>query len=225
MTATRDELDDEADGVGELGLLPLFRTAGERTDGHRRAAGRVRSDFRLRLEPTSEPDRRTEGDHLEVGGDAPNPAVRRGERSRSASEVGQQVTGGQLGDDEPAPDAQPTPLVGLGRVTPLALGPVLTSPPRGWLGRGSGRVDWAQVALFRAAASDRLGAALASDPGLDRDGQRELGRSIIWELLEAEAAAGVVGGPSAGAAGCAAGDGVGGVRRVVRVGPVAAVGG
>ena len=50
-------------------------------------------------------------------------------------------------------------------------------------------MDWAQVALFRAAASDRLGAALASDPGLDRDGQRELGRSIIWELLEAEAAA------------------------------------
>jgi type IV secretory pathway ATPase VirB11/archaellum biosynthesis ATPase len=188
VTATRDELDDEADGVGELGSLPLFRTAGERTDGHRRAAGRVRSDFRLRLEPTGEPDR-SEGDHLEVGGDAPNPTVRRGERSRSASAVGQRVTGGQLGDDEPARAAQPTPLVGLGRVTPLALGPLLTSPPWGWLGRGSGRVDWAQVALFRAAASDRLGAALASDPGLDRDGQRELGRSIIWELLEVEAAA------------------------------------
>ena len=136
---------------------------------------------------------------------------------------GQQVTGASSATIA-APDAQPTPLVGLGRVTPLALGPVLTSPPRGWLGRGSGRVDWAQVALFRAEASERLSAALAHDPGLDRDGQRELGRSIILELLQAEAAAGLSAGRRAGAAGCAAGDGVGGVRRLVRAGPAAAAG-
>ena len=53
-----------------------------------------------------------------------------------------------------------------------------------------GRVDWSQVAMFRSQASERLSAALGEDPGrLDREGQRELGRSIILELLQAEAAA------------------------------------
>ena len=66
---------------------------------------------------------------------------------------------------------------------------VVAEPPAGWVGHGTGRVNWAQVALFRSEASDRLGSALAADPGLDRDGQRELGRSIILDLLEAEAAA------------------------------------
>ena len=66
---------------------------------------------------------------------------------------------------------------------------VVAEPPAGWVGAGTGRVNWAQVALFRSEASDRLGSALAADPGLDRDGQRELGRSIILDLLEAEAAA------------------------------------
>jgi Flp pilus assembly CpaF family ATPase len=62
-------------------------------------------------------------------------------------------------------------------------------------------VDWAQVAVLRAAASDRLSAALASDPGLDRDGQRELGRSIIWDLLEGDAAAALSAGRAASSPG------------------------
>lgn len=50
-------------------------------------------------------------------------------------------------------------------------------------------IDWALVAAFRSQASEQLSAALGGDRGrLDRQAQRELGRSIILELLEAEAA-------------------------------------
>ena len=48
--------------------------------------------------------------------------------------------------------------------------------------------------MLRSQASDRLSAALGEGLGrLDRDGQRELGRAIILELLQAEAAARIVG--------------------------------
>ena len=54
---------------------------------------------------------------------------------------------------------------------------------------GSAGLDWALVAAFRSQASEQLSAALGGDRGrLDRQAQRELGRSIILELLETEAA-------------------------------------
>ncbi|EWT06789.1 secretion system protein E [Intrasporangium chromatireducens Q5-1] len=54
---------------------------------------------------------------------------------------------------------------------------------------GSSGIDWALVAAFRSQASEQLSAALGGDRSrLDRQGQRELGRSIILELLEAAAA-------------------------------------
>lgn len=50
-------------------------------------------------------------------------------------------------------------------------------------------IDWSLVAAFRSQASEQLSAALGDDRSrLDRQGQRELGRSIILELLEAAAA-------------------------------------
>ena len=50
-------------------------------------------------------------------------------------------------------------------------------------------VDWSVVAVLRAQASDRLSAALGEDRArLDRPAQQELGRAIILELLQAEAA-------------------------------------
>ena len=50
-------------------------------------------------------------------------------------------------------------------------------------------IDWALVASFRSQASDQLSAAIGQDRGrLDRAGQEELGRSIILELLQSEAA-------------------------------------
>jgi pilus assembly protein CpaF len=50
-------------------------------------------------------------------------------------------------------------------------------------------MDWALVAAFRSQASDQLSAAIGEDRGrLDRAGQEQLGRSIILELLQSEAA-------------------------------------
>ena len=50
-------------------------------------------------------------------------------------------------------------------------------------------VDWGLVAAFRSQASEQLSAALGDERGrLDRQAQRELGRSIILEILETEAA-------------------------------------
>ena len=50
-------------------------------------------------------------------------------------------------------------------------------------------INWALVAAFRSQASEQLSAALGDDRGrLDRQAQRELGRSIILELIETEAA-------------------------------------
>jgi len=50
-------------------------------------------------------------------------------------------------------------------------------------------IDWALVAGFRSQASDQLSAAIGQDRGrLDRAGHEELGRSIILELLQSEAA-------------------------------------
>ncbi len=55
-------------------------------------------------------------------------------------------------------------------------------------GASAGVVDWALVAAFRSQASEQLSAALGGDRArLDRQGQRELGRSIILELVAAEA--------------------------------------
>ena len=88
------------------------------------------------------------------------------------------------------------------RLTPTELGPSAqpptdltvhqtytqpTAPQSG--GGASTRLDWALVAAFRSQASEQLSAALGGDRGrLDRQAQRELGRSIILELLESEAA-------------------------------------
>ena len=53
----------------------------------------------------------------------------------------------------------------------------------------TGGLDWALVAAFRSQASEQLSAALSADRGrLNRTAQRELGRSIILELLETAAA-------------------------------------
>lgn len=53
----------------------------------------------------------------------------------------------------------------------------------------AGVLDWPLVAAFRQQASDRLSAALGQQRGhLDAGAQRERGRAIIAELLEAEAA-------------------------------------
>src|SRR5215218_10116502 len=59
----------------------------------------------------------------------------------------------------------------------------------GQLGR-QGRPAWSQVALLRSQASERLSGILGDGrTRLDREAQQELGRSIILELLQAEAAA------------------------------------
>lgn len=49
-------------------------------------------------------------------------------------------------------------------------------------------IDWKQIALFRSQASDRLSAATTDERGRDPEMDKELGRSIIQELLQAEAA-------------------------------------
>ncbi|MFC6706499.1 CpaF family protein [Flexivirga alba] len=49
-------------------------------------------------------------------------------------------------------------------------------------------IDWGLVAAFRGQASEQLSAAIGKDRTLDEQAQEELGRSIILELLESEAA-------------------------------------
>lgn len=49
-------------------------------------------------------------------------------------------------------------------------------------------MDWNQVAVFRSQASDQLTAALRNERDIDAETQRELGRSIIQELLQAAVA-------------------------------------
>lgn len=46
------------------------------------------------------------------------------------------------------------------------------------------KIDWHQVALFRAQASERLVERLGDDKGKDLDAERELGKEIIQILLE-----------------------------------------
>ena len=46
-------------------------------------------------------------------------------------------------------------------------------------------IDWATVATLRAQASEQLSQAVAADRGrLDKEGQQELGRSIVLDLIE-----------------------------------------
>ena len=52
----------------------------------------------------------------------------------------------------------------------------------------AGKVDWQQVAVFRAQASNQLTAALGDQRGMDPETERELGRAIILELLQSTAA-------------------------------------
>jgi len=52
----------------------------------------------------------------------------------------------------------------------------------------TGPVDWQQVAMLRAQASDQLTAALGDQRGMDPETERELGRAIIQELLQTTAA-------------------------------------
>jgi Flp pilus assembly CpaF family ATPase len=71
---------------------------------------------------------------------------------------------------------------------------LVRNPPQGWGRRhraghlGTAGMDWSLVARLRVQASERLSASLGEEPGhLDRDAQQELGRSIIVDLLQAEA--------------------------------------
>ena len=52
----------------------------------------------------------------------------------------------------------------------------------------AGEIDWQQVAMLRSLASDQLTSALGEQRGLDQETERELGRSIIQELLQTGAA-------------------------------------
>lgn len=58
--------------------------------------------------------------------------------------------------------------------------------PRKALAPSSG-IDWQYVATLRSQASDQLTAALRTERGEDTEAERELGRAIIQELLQAEA--------------------------------------
>lgn len=77
---------------------------------------------------------------------------------------------------------------------PTSSAPPLTRRPAGSAmvaaesGQSRPGLDWAQVAGLRALASDRLTAALESAGHLDEAGRRELGRSVVQELLQEEAA-------------------------------------
>ena len=69
----------------------------------------------------------------------------------------------------------------------------VTESPPWWANAGqtrpAGGVDWAQVAVLRSQASERLSTQLGDDRGrLSREAQQELGRAVILELLQAEAA-------------------------------------
>lgn len=49
-------------------------------------------------------------------------------------------------------------------------------------------IDWGLIAAFRGQASEQLSAAVGEDRSLDPQAQQQLGRAIIVELLESEAA-------------------------------------
>ncbi|MGC3994775.1 MAG: CpaF family protein [Propionicimonas sp.] len=51
---------------------------------------------------------------------------------------------------------------------------------------GAAGVDWAVVAGLRGAASNALTEAIGEQPGMDRDEQEQLGRSIIQRLLDGQ---------------------------------------
>lgn len=51
-----------------------------------------------------------------------------------------------------------------------------------------GGIDWQHVAALRSQASDQLTAALGAERGEDEEAEREIGRAIIQELLQSEAA-------------------------------------
>ena len=51
-----------------------------------------------------------------------------------------------------------------------------------------GAVDWKQVALLRSQASEQLTNRLGEERGIDLDAEREIGRSIIQELVQSTAA-------------------------------------
>lgn len=79
----------------------------------------------------------------------------------------------------PAGTTSPTDLPGLSATENAALQARSSSPPT---------VDWAQVAVFRSQASDQLTSAMGEDRQRDRATEEEVGRSIIQELLQSEAA-------------------------------------
>lgn len=82
----------------------------------------------------------------------------------------------------------------LGSVDPVAGSPAgelatAHSPGPGDQATSPGSIDWPLVAAFRAQASDQLTRAVEADRGrLDRDAEKELGRAIIQDLLQAAAA-------------------------------------
>ena len=115
---------------------------------------------------------------------------------------------------------------------PTAL--LVRNPPQGWdqphwagrLGSTGAGVDWSLVARLRTQASDRLSASLGDGQGpLDREAQQEIGRSIIVDLLQAEAQERLSAGLGAWSMLEQDSCREGGLRRLVRAGSAAAAGG
>jgi pilus assembly protein CpaF len=80
-------------------------------------------------------------------------------------------------------------------VPPASTNPNGIGPLPADLGRWGGaeivadwQINWQEVALLRAQASDQLSAAVGEDRTMDPDAEREFGRSIIQELIQTTAA-------------------------------------
>ena len=87
-------------------------------------------------------------------------------------------------------------------------------------------MDWSLVARLRTQASERLSAQLGDGQGhLDREAQQEIGRSIIVDLLQAEAQERLSAGLGAWSMLEQDSCREGGLRCLVRVGSAAAAGG
>jgi pilus assembly protein CpaF len=128
----------------------------------------------------------------------PAPAQRRPGRVRSQFSMRPPTNGHQPATRSAPPPAQqsathltsrPSSLSALvGEDAGSARGAARPAAGRRTAGEQEG-IDWALVAALRAQASDQLSAAIGQDRArLDRPAQEELGRSIILELLQGEAA-------------------------------------
>lgn len=107
---------------------------------------------------------------------------RPGEASDGPGPVGQALAGHIEPATSPGVTApahtSPTAIPGLSPATNEALASSQGTPLD---------IDWAQVALFRTQASEQLTAALGEGRHQDRETEEEVGRTIINQLLQAEA--------------------------------------